>query len=150
MRAVLQRVSRACVHVDGAETGAIGAGLLILLGVAAGDTAEDGVWLAGKIAGMRIFPDEQGRFARSVLDTLGGCLVVSQFTLLASTKKGTRPGFDRAELPGPAQVLYDGFCQQLAILLGKPVATGVFGAHMAVELVNDGPVTILLDSRQRE
>jgi D-tyrosyl-tRNA(Tyr) deacylase len=150
VRAVLQRVSAARVTVGGEETGAIGAGLLILLGVAAEDTEEDASWLVGRILALRVFPDEAGRLDRSLADTGGGLLVVSQFTLLASLRKGTRPSFHPAARPEVARPLYDRFCTLAAEALGRPVATGRFGAEMAVSSVNAGPVTLLLDSRRRE
>ena len=144
MRAVVQRVSRARVVADGRVAGEIGRGLCVLLGVAAADTEEDAVRLAGKVARMRIFADEAGRFDRSVLDAGGAALVVSQFTLLADTRKGNRPSFTAAAAPERAERLYERFCAALREL-GVPVERGVFGARMAVELVNDGPVTIVLD-----
>ncbi|HEX5798657.1 MAG TPA: D-aminoacyl-tRNA deacylase [Gaiellaceae bacterium] len=144
MRAVVQRVTRASVRVDEDVVGEIGAGVLVLLGVAAGDTVEHANALAGKVARLRIFEDDGGRFDRSLLDTGGAALVVSQFTLLADTRKGNRPGFTTAAAPGDAEPLVERFCVTLAAL-GVPVATGRFGARMGVELVNDGPVTIVLD-----
>jgi D-tyrosyl-tRNA(Tyr) deacylase len=150
MRAVLQRVSEASVTVSGRITGEIGPGFLILLGVEEGDTATDVAWLVGKILPMRVFEDEDGKMNRSILDTGGGALVVSQFTLHARTKKGTRPSFDRAARPEVAIPLYERFVAELSAGLGKPLATGEFGAMMKVALVNDGPVTILLDSRVKE
>ena len=143
MRAVIQRVSRAAVRVDGAVVGEIDAGLLVLFGVAAGDTEIDAERLAAKTARLRIFPDEAGRFDRSVLDTGGAVLVVSQFTLLAETTKGNRPSFTAAAPPADAERLYERFSAALRDE-GVPVAQGVFGARMGVELVNDGPVTIVL------
>jgi D-tyrosyl-tRNA(Tyr) deacylase len=143
MRAVCQRVSRAEVRVDGAPTGKIGAGLVVLVGVARGDTAEDAERLAGKVARLRIFEGDTGKFDRSLLDTGGDALVVSQFTLIADTRKGNRPSFARAAPPEVAKPLYERFCEAL-IMLGIGVDRGVFGARMAVELVNDGPVTIVL------
>lgn len=140
MRAVLQRVARAAVRVDGAEVGAIGPGLLVLLGVAPGDTAATADWMADRIAGLRIFADEQGRMNRSVRDVGGGVLVVSQFTLYADTRSGRRPSFTGAARPELAEPLY----LRVADALGA--ARGRFGAQMEVELVNDGPVTLLLDS----
>ena len=140
MRAVVQRVSRARVTPGGA----IGAGLCVLLGVAEEDEAAAAERLAGKIARLRIFADEQGRLDRSLLDTGGAALVVSQFTLIADTVKGNRPSFAEAALPEDAAALYDRFCAELRGL-DVPVETGVFGAKMDVELVNDGPVTIVLD-----
>ena len=144
MRAVVQRVTRASVQVDSEVVGEISAGVLVLLGVAAGDGAEDASALAGKVARLRVFENEEGRFDRSLLDTGGAALVVSQFTLLADTSKGNRPGFTAAAAPGDAEPLVERFCVTLAAL-GVPVATGRFGARMAVALVNDGPVTIVLD-----
>lgn len=139
----MQRVSRAEVRVDGILRGAIGTGLCVLLGVAEGDGEDDVARLAGKLARLRIFPDEQGRFDRSVLDVGGAALVVSQFTLLGDTAKGNRPSFTAAAPPDRAEPLYLRLCDDLRAL-GVPVETGVFGAKMEVELVNDGPVTILL------
>jgi D-aminoacyl-tRNA deacylase len=139
VRAVLQRVSRASV----APGGSIGPGLCILLGVADGDRDADATRLADKVARLRIFENEDGKFDRSLLDTGGGALVVSQFTLLADTTKGNRPSFSAAARPEVAGPLYELFCTALRTL-GVPVQTGVFGARMAVELVNDGPVTIVL------
>jgi D-aminoacyl-tRNA deacylase len=141
VRAVVQRVSRA----KATPGGEIGAGLLVLLGVAGGDTSEDAERLAGKIARLRIFPDEQGKFDRSLLDTGGGALVVSQFTLLADTAKGKRPSFTEAAQPEDAEPLYLRFCAALREQ-GVPVEMGVFAAHMDVELVNDGPVTIVVET----
>lgn len=140
MRAVVQRVSRASVSPGGE----IGAGLLVLLGVAATDDAAIADRLAGKIARLRIFDDEQGKFDRSLVDSQGEALVVSQFTLIAATHKGNRPSFSDAARPEQAEPIYQRFCDALREL-GVNVATGVFGARMAVELVNDGPVTIVLD-----
>ncbi|MBU6179633.1 MAG: D-tyrosyl-tRNA(Tyr) deacylase [Verrucomicrobia bacterium] len=150
MRAVLQRVSKASVTVGDRITGETGPGFLVLLGVEEGDTTDDVAWLVGKILPMRVFEDDDGRMNRSLRDTGGGALVVSQFTLHARTKKGTRPSFDRAARPDVAIPLYERFVTELSAGLGKPVATGEFGAMMKVALVNDGPVTILLDSRVRE
>ena len=150
MRVVIQRVSRAAVRVEGRVVGEIGAGLLVLLGVAAGDGESDAGRLADKVARLRILANDEGRFDRSVLDTGGRVLVVSQFTLLADTgrQKGTRPDFSRAAKPEVAEPLYERFCEALREL-GVPVETGVFGARMQVELVNDGPVTIVLDASSR-
>ncbi len=150
MRTVLQRVSEASVTVGERVVGGIGAGFLILLGVEQEDAAADIDWLVGKILPMRVFEDEAGKMNRSLLDIGGEALVVSQFTLHARTRKGTRPSFDRAARPEVAIPLYEQFVAALAEGLGKPVATGEFGAMMQVALVNDGPVTILLDSRVRE
>jgi D-aminoacyl-tRNA deacylase len=147
MRAVIQRVSRATVRVEGRVAGEVGPGLLVLLGVAAADGEGDAARLAEKVARLRIFANDDGRFDRSVLDTGGGALVVSQFTLLADSKrqKGTRPSFSDAARPEVAEPLYERFCEALREL-GVHVATGMFGARMQVELVNDGPVTIVLDT----
>jgi len=147
MRAVCQRVTRAGVRVSGSTVGEIGPGLCVLLGVARGDGESQAGRLAGKIAQLRIFEDEEGRFARSLLDTGGAALVVSQFTLLADTSKGNRPSFSDAAPPDVAEPLCERFCDELRAL-GVPVEQGVFGARMEVELVNDGPVTIVLDARR--
>jgi D-tyrosyl-tRNA(Tyr) deacylase len=144
MRAVVQRVSAARVVVAGEVVGEIGAGLCVLLGVARQDREEDAERLAGRIARLRIFENEEGRFDRSLLDVGGETLVVSQFTLVADTAKGNRPSFSDAAPPEQAEPLYEAFCAALREL-GVEVATGRFGARMAVELVNDGPVTIVLD-----
>jgi D-aminoacyl-tRNA deacylase len=143
MRAVCQRVSEARVRVDGVVVGEIGTGLCVLLGVARGDAPEEAERLAAKIARLRVFPDVEGRFDRSLVDVGGAALVVSQFTLLADTAKGNRPSFTEAAPPEEAEPLYERFCASLGEG-GIPVEQGVFGAKMAVELVNDGPVTILL------
>jgi D-tyrosyl-tRNA(Tyr) deacylase len=144
MRAVVQRVSSASVRVDGETVGACGRGLLVLVGAGHEDTAETAVRLAAKLARLRVFPDDEGRFDRSLLDVGGEALVVSQFTLLADTRKGNRPSFTGAAPPEVAAPLLERFCDALRDL-GVPVEIGVFGAHMDVELVNDGPVTIVLD-----
>jgi D-tyrosyl-tRNA(Tyr) deacylase len=144
MRAVCQRVTEARVRVADAVVGEIGPGLCVLLGVARGDGKEAAGRLAAKVARLRIFADEAGRFDRSLVDAAGGALVVSQFTLLADTAKGNRPSFTGAAAPEAAEALYERFCADLRAI-GVPVAQGVFGAKMAVELVNDGPVTIVLD-----
>ena len=143
MRAVCQRVARAAVRVDGETVAEIAEGLCVLLGVARDDTDEDARNLAGKVARLRIFPDDDGRFDRSLLDTGGAALVVSQFTLIADTGKGNRPSFSGAAQPDVAEPVYERFCAELAAL-EIPVQRGVFGAHMEIELVNDGPVTIVL------
>jgi D-tyrosyl-tRNA(Tyr) deacylase len=150
MRALLQRVSNASVTIDGTVVSQIGEGFLILLGIGAGDDGTDIAWLCGKIARMRIFPDEEGKMNRSLADTGGAALVVSQFTLHASTKKGNRPSFLAAAPPDLAEPLYETFCTELSAEIGKPVAQGIFGADMQVSLTNDGPVTIWLDSRAKE
>jgi D-tyrosyl-tRNA(Tyr) deacylase len=144
MRAVCQRVSEARVGVSGEVVGEIGAGLCVLLGVAREDGEGEAARLAAKIARLRVFADEDGRFDRSVLDIGGAALVVSQFTLLADTAKGNRPSFSAAAAPEEAEALYERFCDELRAL-GVPVEQGIFGARMEVELVNDGPVTIILD-----
>lgn len=150
MRAVIQRVSQAAVTINGQIISAIPEGLLILLGVEDADTPEDIEWLSGKIARLRIFNDEQGVMNRSVQEAGGDALVVSQFTLFASTKKGNRPSWIRAAKPETAIPLYEAFVRRLSAELGKPVRTGEFGADMKVALVNDGPVTILLDTKAKE
>lgn len=150
MRAVVQRVSSARVTVATEVTGEIGAGLLILLGVGQSDTEADAEWLAEKICALRIFEDAEGRMNRSVIDVAGGLLVVSQFTLFASTRKGTRPSFNDAAKPDVAIPLYEAFNRFATAALGRPVATGRFAAMMDVALVNDGPVTIVIDSKTRE
>lgn len=147
MRAVLQRVSQASVDVDETTVGNIGRGWLVLLGVARGDTEADAAWLAEKLLNLRAFEDEQGKMNRSVLDVQGEILVVSQFTLLADCRAGRRPSFTDAAEPAEANRLYERFCALLE-LSGLKVATGVFRAMMKVALVNDGPVTFLLDSRK--
>jgi D-aminoacyl-tRNA deacylase len=151
VRLVLQRVSSASVTIDGTVRGTIERGLLILLGVAAGDTEDDVRWLAEKAAALRIFPDDAGFMNRSVRDIDGGILVISQFTLIASTRKGTRPSFNDAAKPDLARPLYENFLTHLesASCLGRPVARGEFGADMKVALVNDGPVTLVIDTRER-
>ncbi|MBI3552017.1 MAG: D-tyrosyl-tRNA(Tyr) deacylase [Elusimicrobia bacterium] len=145
MRALLQRVSRASVSWPGGETRAIGPGLLLLLGVGKGDSSEHAKKLADKIASLRIFSNAEGKFDHCVLDDKGSALVVSQFTLYAALKGGRRPDFAAAAAPGEAKELYERFCAELE-RLGIPVKTGEFAAHMAVESVNDGPVTIWLDT----
>jgi len=150
MRALLQRVAEARVTVDGRVTGAIGPGLLVLAGLTDGDGADDRDWLVRKIVQLRVFDDDAGVMNRSVIDAGGGILAVSQFTLYASTRKGNRPSYAAAARPEAAQPGFDAFVAALAAALGRPVPTGVFGAHMRVALVNDGPVTIWLDSRERE
>jgi D-tyrosyl-tRNA(Tyr) deacylase len=144
MRAVCQRVSEARALVEGAVVGEVGAGLVVLLGVERGDDTAEAERLAGKVARLRIFEGETGKFDVSILDMGGSALVVSQFTLIADTRKGNRPSFVRAAPPEEADPLYERFCAALAAA-GVPVERGVFGARMAVELVNDGPVTIVLD-----
>jgi D-tyrosyl-tRNA(Tyr) deacylase len=150
VRAILQRVLEASVSIGGQRVAETGPGLLVLLGVEQGDGPGDLEWLVPKVARMRIFADEAGKMNRSVGETGGGILVVSQFTLHASTRKGNRPSFLDAAVPELSEPLYDAFCAALEAELGKPVGRGVFGADMQVALVNDGPVTILIDSRLRE
>ncbi|MCU0380037.1 MAG: D-aminoacyl-tRNA deacylase [Chitinophagaceae bacterium] len=150
MRAVIQRVKSATVTVNHSECGRIGAGLLVFLGIEDADESEDIRWLSMKITQLRIFPDEQGVMNRSVLDMGGEILLVSQFTLHASTRKGNRPSYIRASKPEKAIPMYEFMIRQLSADLGKPVATGIFGADMQVELVNDGPVTIVIDTKSRE
>ncbi|MEX1253693.1 MAG: D-aminoacyl-tRNA deacylase [Dehalococcoidia bacterium] len=145
MRAVLQRVTRAAVTVHGETVGQIGPGLVVLLGVAQGDGPDDARRLATKVAELRIFADDESRFSRSLLDSGGAALVVSQFTLLADVRKGRRPSFTDAASPDEASALVDAFAHALRDI-GVPVETGRFGAHMLVELTNDGPVTIVLDT----
>ncbi|MBK5254729.1 MAG: D-tyrosyl-tRNA(Tyr) deacylase [Vicinamibacteria bacterium] len=147
MRSVVQRVSSASVHVEGSRAAGIGPGLLVLLGVRRGDTQKDLEWMAQKVLNLRIFDDAQGAMNLSVLDIQGELLVVSQFTLLADSRKGRRPSYIDAAAPQEARVLYESFCDRLA-LAGRPVRQGVFQAMMQVALVNDGPVTILLDSER--
>jgi D-tyrosyl-tRNA(Tyr) deacylase len=150
MRAVIQRVSQASVSIEGCEKSRIGWGLLILLGVEDADTEEDASWLARKIAALRIFDDEEGVMNRSLLDIGGEALVVSQFTLMASYRKGNRPSYIHAAKPDIAIPLYNEFCANLSTLLGHPVGTGEFGADMKVQLLNDGPVTICMDTKNKE
>ena len=150
MRAVIQRVSSASVTIDGQVKSSIGKGLLILLGVGYEDGQEDIDWLVKKISGLRIFDDEAGVMNRSVVDVEGEALVVSQFTLMASTKKGNRPSYIHAAGHEIAVPLYESFCVALSEAVGKPVGTGEFGADMKVALVNDGPVTICIDTKNKE
>ena len=150
MRVVIQRSGQASVTIDGETAGAIEHGLVVLVGIEHDDTVEDAEWLVSKIVQMRIFADEEGKMNRSVAETGGGVLVISQFTLHASTKKGNRPGFTRAARPETAIPLYEQFLLLIEQAMGKPPARGVFGADMQVALINDGPVTICMDSRARE
>lgn len=150
MRAVVQRVLEAAVAIDGVETARIGHGFLVLLGVAQGDTTEEAEWLAAKIARMRIFADEESAMNRSVVNVGGEALVVSQFTLQASTRRGNRPSSTAAARPEEAMPLYETFVERLGTEIGRKVPTGRFGADMQVSLVNDGPVTIVIDSRLKE
>lgn len=147
MRTVIQRVSSASVTIDGAVHSSIGEGLLVLLGIGHEDTKEDIGYLVKKISGLRVFNDEDGVMNRSILETGGDIIVVSQFTLMASTKKGNRPSYIGAAGHETAIPLYEQFCRSLSETIGKPVGTGVFGADMKVSLVNDGPVTICMDTK---
>jgi D-aminoacyl-tRNA deacylase len=150
MRVVIQRVTSARVTVDGLERAGIGLGFLVLAGIETDDTVEDADWLAGKVAGLRVFADDGGMMNRSVAEVGGAILVVSQFTLHASYKKGNRPSFLRAARPEAAIPIYEAFAEMVGQKSGVAVQTGVFGADMKVELLNDGPVTIFMDSRNRE
>lgn len=150
MRAVIQRVSEAAVVIEGNEKSRIGWGLLILLGIEDADNRVDIDWLVNKVTNLRVFDDDNGVMNRSVQEIDGELLVVSQFTLHASTKKGNRPSYIRASKPDIAIPLYETFVEQLAIVSGRPVKTGEFGANMKVGLVNDGPVTIIIDTKIRE
>lgn len=150
MRIIIQRVSEASVTIDKKVKSSIGKGLLVLLGIEDSDTEEDIKWLCQKIVNLRIFPDENGVMNKSVLENGGAILVVSQFTLHASTKKGNRPSYIKASKPDFAIPMYEKFVKQLEIDLGKTIQTGEFGADMKVALINDGPVTIAIDSKNRE
>lgn len=150
MRAVVQRVSEAAVHIDGALRASIGQGMLVLLGIETGDTEEELEWLCGKLVRLRIFPNDERVMDLDVMQAGGDVLLVSQFTLHASTRKGNRPSYIRAARPEEATPLYLRAKQRLTELLGRPVQTGEFGADMQVELVNAGPVTLVIDSRLKE
>lgn len=150
MKIVIQRVSKASVTIEDKKVASIDHGLLILLGIVTEDTQEDITWLTNKIANLRIFEDGQGVMNKSLLDTNGDTIVVSQFTLQASTKKGNRPSYIKAARPEVAIPLYQAFNKTLETVLSKPIQTGVFGADMQVELLNDGPVTIIIDSKNKE
>ena len=150
MRTVIQRVSSASVTIDGQVKSAIGPGLLVLLGVGHEDTQEDLEWLVKKVAGLRIFNDADGVMNRSVVEVGGEVIVVSQFTLMASTKKGNRPSYIGAAGHEKAIPLYEAFCAALSAAIGRPVGTGVFGADMQVSLVNEGPVTICIDTKNKD
>lgn len=150
MRTVIQRVQRASVTVNGSTVSSIGQGLLLLLGVEAADTEEDVQWLCRKVLGLRIFDDEEGVMNCNITDVGGDIIVVSQFTLMASYKKGNRPSWIRAAGHEHAVPMYESFVAALREGLGKPVGTGIFGAEMQVELVNDGPVTICMDTKNKE
>lgn len=150
MRIVIQRVTHASVTIDGTVKSAIGRGFLILLGICEEDTAEDVSWLVRKVAGLRVFDDDEGVMNLPITDIGGEALVVSQFTLMASYKKGNRPSWLRAARHETAIPLYESFCQELSEAIGRPVGTGEFGADMKVELLNDGPVTICMDTKNKE
>ena len=150
MRTVIQRVQHCSVTIDGQLKSNIGSGMLVLVGIEDRDTQEDIEWLCKKIANLRIFDDENGVMNRSVIESGGEVMVVSQFTLHASTKKGNRPSYIHASKPDFAIPMYESFCAEMGLQIGKNVATGVFGADMKIELLNDGPVTILIDSQNKE
>jgi D-aminoacyl-tRNA deacylase len=150
MRAVIQRVSECTLHIDDSIFSQIGCGLLVLLGIEDADTAEDIVWLSGKITRLRIFPDSNGIMNLSVIESGGEVMIVSQFTLHASIRKGNRPSYIKAAGPDIAIPLYDAFIDRMNSDLGKKVATGSFGAHMKIQLINDGPVTIVIDTKNKE
>ena len=150
MRAVIQRVTKASVTIDGRINGQIGSGLLVLLGIEDADNLEDIIWLSNKVVNLRIFNDDAGVMNRSVLEVGGDVLLISQFTLHANTKKGNRPSYIKASKPDIAIPLYETMIKQLTNDLGKNIATGIFGADMKVELLNDGPVTIIIDSKNKE
>jgi D-tyrosyl-tRNA(Tyr) deacylase len=150
MRAVLQRVTEASCKVDGEIAGQIGAGFLVMLGIEDADTIDDLNWLANKIAGMRVFGDENGLINKALGDVNGDILLISQFTLFAQTKKGNRPSFIRAAKPDKAIPMYEQMIKTLETITGKKIATGIFGADMKISLLNDGPVTIVMDTRDKE
>ncbi len=150
MRAVLQRVTEASCKVDGEITGQIGLGFLVLLGIEDADTEDDLTWLANKIAGMRVFGDENGLMNKALADVDGDLLLISQFTLFAQTKKGNRPSFIRAARPDKAIPMYEQMIKTLETITGKKIATGIFGADMKISLLNDGPVTIMMDTKDKD
>lgn len=150
MRAVLQRVTEASCTVDGEITGQIGTGFVVLLGIEDADTGEDLNWLANKIAGMRVFGDENGLMNKALADINGEILLISQFTLFAQTKKGNRPSFIRAARPDKAIPMYEQMIKTLETITGKKIATGIFGADMKIRLLNDGPVTIVMDTKDKD
>lgn len=150
MRIIIQRVTKASVSIEGKTKSSIGRGYMILVGIESNDSQEDVDWLVRKIIGLRIFDDENGVMNRSIKEVDGSILVISQFTLFASYKKGNRPSWLRAAKHEISIPLYEAFCKRLSIALGKPVGTGEFGADMEVELINDGPVTIMMDTHQKE
>lgn len=150
MRAILQRVTQASCTVDHKVTGEIGNGFLVLLGIEDTDTQEDLIWLAQKIANMRVFNDENGLMNKALADIDGSILLISQFTLFAATKKGNRPGFTRAAKPDKAIPMYEEMSKQLSLLINKKIQCGIFGADMKISLLNDGPVTIIMDTKNKE
>lgn len=150
MRAIIQRVTAASCVVEGESTGSIETGFLVLLGIEDSDTSEDLDWLSQKIINMRIFGDENGLMNKSLADVEGNILLISQFTLFAATKKGNRPGFTRAARPDKAIPLYEEMIAKLSAMLQKEIKTGIFGADMKISLVNDGPVTIMMDTKNKE
>ena len=150
MRAIIQRVSKASCSVDGEITGSVGTGFMVLLGIEESDNNEDVSWLAQKIANMRIFSDENGAMNKGLSEVNGDILLISQFTLFASTKKGNRPGFTRSAKPELAIPLYEKMITELAVATGKEIQSGIFGADMKINLINDGPVTILIDTKAKE
>jgi D-tyrosyl-tRNA(Tyr) deacylase len=150
LRAVIQRVSEASCTVDGQNTGAIGLGFLVLLGIEDADTEDDVQWLAQKISALRVFGDENGLMNKALADVRGGILLISQFTLFAQTKKGNRPSFLRAAKPEKAIPLYEKMIHTLETIINKNISVGIFGADMKINLVNDGPVTIIIDTKVRE
>lgn len=150
MRTIIQRVSEAACRINDEVSGAIGQGFLVLLGIEETDTLEDLEWLASKIINIRVFEDEQGLMNKALADINGNILLISQFTLFASTRKGNRPGFTRAAKPDVAIPLYEAMIKRLSQLLNKPIQTGIFGADMKISLINDGPVTITIDTKNKE
>jgi D-aminoacyl-tRNA deacylase len=150
MRAVIQRVTQASCAVDGEVTGKIGLGFLVLLGIEDADTSEDLQWLAQKICGLRVFGDENGLMNKALADVDGNILLISQFTLFAQTKKGNRPSFLRAAKPDKAIPMYEEMIKALSAITGKKIATGIFGADMKISLTNDGPVTIIMDTKDKD
>jgi D-aminoacyl-tRNA deacylase len=150
MKVVIQRVKEASVEIDGLVNGVIGAGLLVFVGIEEADGLEDITWLSRKITQLRVMSDSEGVMNLSVMDVGGDIMIISQFTLHASTAKGNRPSYIKAARPETAEPLYQAFCMKVSADLGRPVATGVFGAHMNITLINDGPVTIIMDSKSKE
>jgi D-aminoacyl-tRNA deacylase len=150
MKVVIQRVSKASVEIDGLERGAIGTGLLVFVGIEETDSPDDIAWLSRKITQLRVMADTEGVMNLSLMDVGGEIMIISQFTLHAITVKGNRPSYIRAARPETAEPLYQEFCRKVSVDLGRPVATGIFGAHMNITLINDGPVTIIIDSKNKE